>query len=568
MTKALFTIIIQGILLLLSTNMHAAGQDELYNQYSRLSSDALLAMGHRFSQNDSKSQESIICYSIVASRYSDSMSDREKRKCMDAILGEWMVYFYDYYDVSKLFDLLQRARDIGDDIRYSSPALWLNYGIMYQTIYDQTGFGNYGQQALECYNRAYRLALKDKSVTGTVTDMIVSNTILVSYLTKRLNDAENMLESYRRRTFEGQDAVIRKFNIDTYKSVKLLSDKRYNEAIRHLSAITAYIPDMEKYIRYRYIAFCNLASAFAEKGDYKEAVRRMSVPEDIAMTSDMKDMKVEVYDIMGDYYGKLGDRDKALQYKVRKYELKDSILNFEQAAKVSESKFVNRISKLEALQEKAALEKKIQTAVVTACICIVVIVLVCCYIIYNRNKRLRQRNQSLYEQNLKILAQEEERHRHTPDINGQTAGAAVTAEDNRQGGFKPSDLDMAYINKVGRQIIEVMENTDAPYKADFSVQTLSDMINVKYKTVSEVIHEKFDCNFNTFINKYRVREACKRINNPDYALYTIEGIMQSVGFKSRSSFISSFKRETGLKPSEYQKIAKEKAAASSRSYPS
>ena len=37
---------------------------------------------------------------------------------------------------------------------------------------------------------------------------------------------------------------------------------------------------------------------------------------------------------------------------------------------------------------------------------------------------------------------------------------------------------------------------------------------------------------------------------------TIEAIGNGVGFKSRNSFISAFKKFTGLTPSEYQNIAK------------
>jgi AraC-like DNA-binding protein len=44
----------------------------------------------------------------------------------------------------------------------------------------------------------------------------------------------------------------------------------------------------------------------------------------------------------------------------------------------------------------------------------------------------------------------------------------------------------------------------------------------------------------------------------NYGNYTIEAISASLGFKSRTTFVNSFKRETGLTPSEFQLLARDK----------
>jgi AraC-like DNA-binding protein len=83
------------------------------------------------------------------------------------------------------------------------------------------------------------------------------------------------------------------------------------------------------------------------------------------------------------------------------------------------------------------------------------------------------------------------------------------------------------------------------------------MVKTKRNYVSQVINEKYDNNFNHLLNEYRIKESCRRMNDTDnYGNYTIESIALSVGFKSRSNFISTFKRFTGLTPSAYLKIAK------------
>lgn len=58
------------------------------------------------------------------------------------------------------------------------------------------------------------------------------------------------------------------------------------------------------------------------------------------------------------------------------------------------------------------------------------------------------------------------------------------------------------------------------------------------------------------------RMACRRLGDIDhYGQLTIEAIASGVGFRSRTSFVTSFKRITGLTPSEYQRLAREEASA-------
>ena len=90
-----------------------------------------------------------------------------------------------------------------------------------------------------------------------------------------------------------------------------------------------------------------------------------------------------------------------------------------------------------------------------------------------------------------------------------------------------------------------------------------DMVR-KWITLSsqQVIHEKWGENFNSFLNSYRIKEACRRLGDIDhYGQLTIEAIASGVGFRSRTSFVTSFKRITGLTPSEYQRLAREEVSA-------
>lgn len=79
------------------------------------------------------------------------------------------------------------------------------------------------------------------------------------------------------------------------------------------------------------------------------------------------------------------------------------------------------------------------------------------------------------------------------------------------------------------------------------------------KGVRLALAKKDMTTFNTLLGRYRIREACRRFNDPQrYGSYTIESIARDLGFKSRSNFATTFKKHTGLNPSEYLRLAKEK----------
>lgn len=77
-----------------------------------------------------------------------------------------------------------------------------------------------------------------------------------------------------------------------------------------------------------------------------------------------------------------------------------------------------------------------------------------------------------------------------------------------------------------------------------------------------MINDTFKKNFRTFVNEYRISEAAKRLaDNERFGMLTIRSIGEDIGFKSYSNFIDTFKKITGMAPSEYRKIAITEAGA-------
>ena len=111
---------------------------------------------------------------------------------------------------------------------------------------------------------------------------------------------------------------------------------------------------------------------------------------------------------------------------------------------------------------------------------------------------------------------------------------------------------------MGR-VQEVLANPDIICQQDFTLSKLAKTINSNTTYVSQVINETYGMAFSNLLGSRRVHIACQWMEDPArVGSITIEAIASASGFKSRTAFINAFKRETGLTPSEYIRLAASK----------
>lgn len=102
------------------------------------------------------------------------------------------------------------------------------------------------------------------------------------------------------------------------------------------------------------------------------------------------------------------------------------------------------------------------------------------------------------------------------------------------------------------RLLELMEKEKPYLNSSLTINELADLMQTNQKYLSVVINDCFSKNFFSFINEYRVKEAIELLKTNIGAQYSIEGVGKSVGFHSRSTFISAFKKHTNFTPSEYK----------------
>ncbi|MCB9050041.1 MAG: helix-turn-helix domain-containing protein [Lewinellaceae bacterium] len=91
---------------------------------------------------------------------------------------------------------------------------------------------------------------------------------------------------------------------------------------------------------------------------------------------------------------------------------------------------------------------------------------------------------------------------------------------------------------------------------DLSLKEVADRLHTNTKYLSQVVNHHAGCNFQHFINSFRVKEVKEKITDKNYHNLTLFGIALQCGFKNKSTFYKVFREITGQTPKEYIKMAR------------
>jgi len=85
----------------------------------------------------------------------------------------------------------------------------------------------------------------------------------------------------------------------------------------------------------------------------------------------------------------------------------------------------------------------------------------------------------------------------------------------------------------------------------YSLKQMAEDIGVPLHHLSAFINQRYGMHFNDFINRYRVERCIKKIIGEEWRYKKLGVIGGESGFNNRSTFITAFKKVTGLKPSSF-----------------
>lgn len=124
--------------------------------------------------------------------------------------------------------------------------------------------------------------------------------------------------------------------------------------------------------------------------------------------------------------------------------------------------------------------------------------------------------------------------------------------------FRASTQEEAPREDLGPQQAEVLSRwmrEQKPYlTAGLTLDKLAQQVGMTPRALSSLINRQFNCNFFEFVNCYRVEEAKRLLATyTDPKQKTVLDIMYEVGFNSKATFNTLFKKKMNMTPSEYRK---------------
>lgn len=541
---------------LLTTYAYAIPIDyeQFYEKYKNSPSASLNIQGDKYVM-ENKLDSARAYYSIIANRYISNLSDYEKKLCGNAYNNLGYIYFYgnsDYFNAYVNFlKALQICEDISDTANL--PYIYLNIGNIFMVYNDIP-------KACDMYRKAFYAAVNVKDYS--ILLIIYSNYLNLSIIENNLAEMTEVIDVFCNLNIPDTIPLYKYVCLST-KGAHQLMNNNYELAAQTFMEQKEHINALLTPERFLLLSLICTAQAFYQQGNYKAAVEQLHKAETVSDTiSTVNDIRIHIYDALKNCYNQSGNNELAEKYHLKWLKIKDNVQNIQNFTKVkdleSNYSLYKMDNKVRELVRKRQIQKQITQIVLSGLIIITILLIRICFQYHS----LKKNNRELYRKNIEILDNEkrerQQRRMYERILNEYETKLENTSSDNdKPRKYIKSNLNESDKEYLGSRIKDIMETSDAIYNMEFSIEYLATMVGSNVKYVSQTINEIFQKNFNTLLQEYRVKEACKRLADSNrYGHLTIEAISEGVGFKNRSNFTTVFKKVTGLTPSQYQSISR------------
>lgn len=515
-----------------------------------------------------QSDSAIYYYSVLYNRYNDDMPMIEKKMCAEALLNTGILH-YKKNNYSEAMDIWLNGLNIcrSNDIDDVLSQIYVYIGNIYSVHCDYEQGVSFYKKALESARKSDNVELQNHSLNNLVSSLCYCDSVQEArkYYDMLLGNAQDQRSRYR-------------YDVLMNQALLLSCETNFPMAILYYLQAVHLVEIENLSAQCMGAAYNGLAKIYVQENKLDSALYFFHRNEELARRSGTIDLLAVSLGNLATIYERKGDAQNAYRYKKLFIYLNDSIFNQREFNSLKNAQFLyelnNNNEKISQLTvQKYYNEQKInrqRLLIITISIGLLIGGILLIFIsiqkrrlsvayneLYNRNQESLKR-ESVYKNRLLTLREMYESRREPVLPQASTGKEDIDENDEKNcanGIFIPDELRV----KISHGIIVVMENEDEICNNNFNMARLATLVGSNTRYVSQVINDDYGVNFRTLLNECRVKVAMKRMSdNEHYGIYTIKAISESVGYKSQANFIRVFTQYTGIKPSMYQKISRER----------
>ena len=534
--------------MMLDANAYNVNQ---HNQWVKVSTEDLMRRGQDYLQNKGWVDSAMVCYSIVANRVqNNNLESKDKYQIARALNNLGYIYATYYYDFQKAYENLNKSMELSklygfdNNLAYS----YLNMASIFDSRNRLFANDALSTEALDNTKLAFDFAVKAKEWNVAVTSIynmleMIHNKADFELITPDLTRFKNLQLTDSVEMWQ----CTRMF----CKATEAFQAGQYQQALNYYEKMLGEAQEIMTNRQQCIIkAMQQKAAVLAVMRHYEEAISCLREVEHIALDNGMQSELIDNYRAMAQVYDAMGNQKMAEQLDYKFLKARDEFIQKSHAEMVEKSRFLDEMRRVndQVAQIQAKHERAHQLLLMMTLIA--VIILIAMVLLVRSNIKQRNYIRHLYEKNVQLL-----------DVKvtaEQPASHSIDKQEDSAPKYQ-SQLDQESKDRLFERIKNVMDDIAIICKPDFSLQQLAIQVGSNYKYVSQVVNESYGKSFKQVLNEQRVREACRILNDPNQSAHlTIEAIAANLGFNSRSNFTVTFKRITGISPSDFMKMAKEK----------
>lgn len=539
---------------------HNEWDQRQYSIYMKMPSEKLLQRGENFLLDKRQPDSALMCYTVVAERYRPDMDKKEMKLCLEGYYGRWQTFFFGYGNAPLAMEDLATANEIATHINEPSPKLDYFFGVCYMNLGTNGSENVLYRKSVDRFRRSFADAYKEKDYR--TLHRAFDNLITSAYMCDSLNTLDNEVRMMRNLT--EPEMWRRTQSLEILRGTLLHAKGDLNGALQSFRKLIANLPHSTENMRYLSSFMIKRYRVEYDLNLFDAALATLDSIMKITYKYDFPDIRQSVLSARMEFWAARNNPINEKTDRNHFLELKDTLETDRFMAKFQEVNFTSERRKMQHDLNTMMYESRLKGWILALCGIFLVVSFIFTIVLKRSNKKLQERSEMLYRQMNQSLKQNED-WIEMPALMLNTTDSDKPKEEQNHDDDRPSSeeeekyagsgLSASATDDLSSQIRNIIVHSPAIYEPDFSLGKLAELVGSNRKYVSQTINERFDCNFWTLVNRARVREAMKRFDNKSkYGDYSIEGIAESVGFRSRSSFSNWFKRFTGLSAAEYRQL--------------